>query len=88
MFFSWPAISIHGDKSQPERDYVLTEFRNGKSPILVATDVAARGLGKYKMHWNVAGTMLLHQPLLEIEFLVFVIPSSNAQSVITSEVIF
>ena len=42
---SWPAISIHGDKSQPERDYVLTEFRNGKSPILVATDVAARGLG-------------------------------------------
>ncbi|XP_043280347.1 DEAD-box ATP-dependent RNA helicase 20-like isoform X2 [Venturia canescens] len=40
----WSAISIHGDKSQPERDYVLTEFRNGKTPILVATDVAARGL--------------------------------------------
>ncbi|KAL1128902.1 hypothetical protein AAG570_013436 [Ranatra chinensis] len=40
----WQAISIHGDKSQQERDYVLTEFRNGKSPILVATDVAARGL--------------------------------------------
>lgn len=38
------AISIHGDKSQPERDYVLNEFRNGKSHILVATDVAARGL--------------------------------------------
>lgn len=50
FFISWPAISIHGDKSQPERDYVLTEFRNGKSPILVATDVAARGLGMYKMH--------------------------------------
>ncbi|XP_054289065.1 uncharacterized protein LOC129004487 isoform X1 [Macrosteles quadrilineatus] len=41
---TWQAISIHGDKSQQERDYVLTEFRNGKSPILVATDVAARGL--------------------------------------------
>lgn len=40
----YSAISIHGDKSQPERDYVLTEFRNGKSSILVATDVAARGL--------------------------------------------
>lgn len=40
----WPAISIHGDKSQPERDYVLSEFRNGKTMILVATDVAARGL--------------------------------------------
>ncbi|KAL2748709.1 DEAD-box ATP-dependent RNA helicase 20-like isoform X1 [Vespula maculifrons] len=40
----WSAISIHGDKSQPERDYVLSEFRNGKTMILVATDVAARGL--------------------------------------------
>lgn len=40
----WQAISIHGDKSQPERDHVLAEFRSGKSNILVATDVAARGL--------------------------------------------
>ncbi|XP_077297762.1 uncharacterized protein LOC143919359 isoform X3 [Arctopsyche grandis] len=40
----YQAISIHGDKSQPERDYVLSEFRTGKSSILVATDVAARGL--------------------------------------------
>lgn len=40
----YAAISIHGDKSQPERDYVLSEFRTGKSTILVATDVAARGL--------------------------------------------
>ncbi|XP_019770650.1 DEAD-box ATP-dependent RNA helicase 20 isoform X1 [Dendroctonus ponderosae] len=38
------AICIHGDKSQPERDYVLNEFRSGKFSILVATDVAARGL--------------------------------------------
>lgn len=38
------AIGIHGDKSQPERDYVLSEFRTGKISILVATDVAARGL--------------------------------------------
>lgn len=43
----WPALAMHGDKSQQERDYVLNEFRNGKSSILVATDVAARGLGKY-----------------------------------------
>lgn len=40
----WPAICIHGDKSQPERDFVLNEFRTGKAPILVATDVASRGL--------------------------------------------
>jgi len=40
----WPAMCIHGDKSQGERDWVLQEFRTGRAPILVATDVAARGL--------------------------------------------
>ncbi|XP_055714576.1 uncharacterized protein LOC129808763 isoform X2 [Phlebotomus papatasi] len=40
----YSATAIHGDKSQPERDYVLQEFRTGKCTILVATDVAARGL--------------------------------------------
>ncbi|KAG1347019.1 ATP-dependent RNA helicase-like protein DB10 [Cocos nucifera] len=38
------AAAIHGDKSQGERDRVLNQFRTGRSPILVATDVAARGL--------------------------------------------
>ncbi|CAH0546381.1 unnamed protein product [Brassicogethes aeneus] len=42
--FGWPAVCMHGDKSQQERDYVLREFRTGKASILVATDVAARGL--------------------------------------------
>ncbi|PSN51101.1 putative ATP-dependent RNA helicase DDX17 [Blattella germanica] len=42
--YGYRAVCMHGDKSQQERDYVLREFRNGKSPILVATDVAARGL--------------------------------------------
>ena len=42
----WPALSIHGDKSQQERDWVLAEFKAGKNPIMVATDVAARGLGR------------------------------------------
>lgn len=45
--YGWPAVCMHGDKSQQERDYVLREFRNGKSNILIATDVAARGLGMY-----------------------------------------
>ncbi|KAK6634149.1 putative ATP-dependent RNA helicase ddx17 [Polyplax serrata] len=40
----FPAICMHGDKSQQERDYVLNEFRTGKCAVLVATDVAARGL--------------------------------------------
>lgn len=39
------AAAIHGVKSQGERDRVLNQFRTGRSPILVATDVAARGLG-------------------------------------------
>lgn len=38
------AAAIHGDKSQGERDYVLNQFRSGRTPVLVATDVAARGL--------------------------------------------
>ncbi|RMZ71520.1 atp-dependent rna helicase dbp2 [Pyrenophora seminiperda CCB06] len=40
----WPALSIHGDKAQNERDWVLNEFKTGKSPIMVATDVASRGI--------------------------------------------
>lgn len=38
------ADAIHGDKSQSERDHVLSQFRTGRTPVLVATDVAARGL--------------------------------------------
>ncbi|XP_022934461.1 DEAD-box ATP-dependent RNA helicase 46-like [Cucurbita moschata] len=38
------AAAIHGDKSQGERDHVLGQFRTGRTPVLVATDVAARGL--------------------------------------------
>ncbi|KAK1383831.1 ATP-dependent RNA helicase-like protein DB10 [Heracleum sosnowskyi] len=38
------AAAIHGDKNQSERDDVLNQFRKGSCPILVATDVAARGL--------------------------------------------
>jgi superfamily II DNA/RNA helicase len=40
----WPVLSIHGDKTQQERDWALNDFRNGRSPILIATDVASRGL--------------------------------------------
>lgn len=36
--------SIHGNKSQSQRDRTLTEFRNGELDVLVATDVAARGI--------------------------------------------
>lgn len=38
------ALALHGDKSQSERDWVMNEFRSGRAPILVATDIAARGI--------------------------------------------
>eukprot|EP00579_Thalassiosira_antarctica_P006331 CAMPEP_0201881772 /NCGR_PEP_ID=MMETSP0902-20130614/11962_1 /ASSEMBLY_ACC=CAM_ASM_000551 /TAXON_ID=420261 /ORGANISM="Thalassiosira antarctica, Strain CCMP982" /LENGTH=625 /DNA_ID=CAMNT_0048410037 /DNA_START=36 /DNA_END=1909 /DNA_ORIENTATION=- len=40
----FPACSIHGDKSQREREDALRNFKSGRCPVLVATDVAARGL--------------------------------------------
>uniref|UniRef100_A0A7N0RHJ7 RNA helicase n=1 Tax=Kalanchoe fedtschenkoi TaxID=63787 RepID=A0A7N0RHJ7_KALFE len=57
----WPALSIHGDKSQAERDWVLSEFKSGKSPIMTATDVAARGLDvkdvKYVVNYDFPGSL-------------------------------
>ena len=38
------AIALHGDLEQKERDLVLVRFANRSVPVLVATDVAARGL--------------------------------------------
>jgi len=40
----FPVTSIHGDRTQREREDALRVFRTGKTPILVATAVAARGL--------------------------------------------
>ncbi|MBN8715625.1 MAG: DEAD/DEAH box helicase [Xanthomonadales bacterium] len=39
-----PALAIHGNKSQAARQKALSEFKSGRVRILVATDVAARGL--------------------------------------------
>jgi len=40
----YAADSLHGDMSQRERDHVMERFRKGNVEILVATDLAARGL--------------------------------------------
>ena len=40
----FPACSIHGDKSQWEREDLLRNFKRGDTPVMVATDVASRGL--------------------------------------------
>lgn len=39
-----PALAIHGNKSQSARTRALAEFKEGKLPVLVATDIAARGI--------------------------------------------
>ncbi|WP_298715703.1 DEAD/DEAH box helicase [uncultured Oceanisphaera sp.] len=39
-----PAMAIHGDKSQGARTRALSQFKEGKLRVLVATDIAARGI--------------------------------------------
>ncbi len=54
------AVAIHSDRSQPERTRALEEFKNGQIRVLVATDVAARGLDiedlphvvNFELPWN------------------------------------
>lgn len=40
----FPAVALHGDKSQAARLRALEAFRSGKAQVLVATDIAARGI--------------------------------------------
>ena len=40
----FPADAIHGNKSQAQREKALDRFKKGLTPVLVATDVAARGV--------------------------------------------
>jgi ATP-independent RNA helicase DbpA len=37
------SLALHGDLEQKDRNEILIRFSNGSSPVLVATDVAARG---------------------------------------------
>ncbi|MBS0847414.1 ATP-dependent RNA helicase DbpA [Citrobacter sp. JGM124] len=54
------ALALHGDMEQRDRDHTLIRFANGSSRILVATDVAARGLDikalemvvNYELAWD------------------------------------
>lgn len=40
----YSAEGLHGDMKQSQRDRVMNNFRKGKTDILIATDVAARGI--------------------------------------------
>jgi hypothetical protein len=57
-------LAIHGDKQQNERDWVLNEFKTGKSPIMVATDVASRGIGMIKTPYPYATPSRLYNSAL------------------------
>ncbi|SCM26578.1 ATP-dependent RNA helicase, putative [Plasmodium chabaudi chabaudi] len=43
-YHQYNSLSIHGDKQQRERDRILNNYKNDRCNILVATDVASRGL--------------------------------------------
>jgi len=55
------AAAIHGDKEQRARDRTLAEFKSGRVNILIATDVAQRGLDikdvKYVVNYDVPKTI-------------------------------
>ncbi|XP_058103963.1 DEAD-box ATP-dependent RNA helicase 5 isoform X1 [Magnolia sinica] len=40
----WKVVSVHGDKAQHDRTKALSLFKEGKCPLMIATDVASRGL--------------------------------------------
>ncbi|EEY61176.1 DEAD/DEAH box RNA helicase, putative [Phytophthora infestans T30-4] len=40
----WNCIAIHGDRNQQQRSEAVEQFKSGEVPLLIATDVAARGL--------------------------------------------
>ena len=40
----FPCISLHGDRNQREREAAMDAFKTGRSPILITTSVASRGL--------------------------------------------
>ncbi|GBG72803.1 hypothetical protein CBR_g12371 [Chara braunii] len=40
----WNVVAVHGDKGQTDRTNAVNSFKDGSVPLLIATDVAARGL--------------------------------------------
>lgn len=55
------AAALHGNKSQAARTRALREFRSGKTPVLIATDIAARGLDVENIS-HVINYDLTHEP--------------------------
>jgi len=43
--------ATHGDKTQRDRERAILEFKSGRTPVLIATDVASRGLDVKQLKW-------------------------------------
>ncbi|KAI3644836.1 hypothetical protein MP228_011000 [Amoeboaphelidium protococcarum] len=55
----WSAVAIHGDMNQTQRLDSFDKFRSGKVPLLIATDVASRGLDIPKVEYVINFTFPL-----------------------------
>lgn len=67
-----PTTSIHGDRKQSQREEALSDFKNGKMKVIIATSVAARGLGMFKRIFYIIFPNLSHfkkSELFRIKFL-------------------
>ena len=59
------AVPIHGQLSQSSRLGALNKFRSGDRNILIATDVAARGLDMYYSHSSIPNSFLICSPQVD-----------------------
>ena len=64
--------AIHGDRSQTEREEALAAFKSGANPILVATDVAARGCrASYDLKMTLKGLKRPYKASFRCDFNIF-----------------
>eukprot|EP00920_Eleutheroschizon_duboscqi_P014020 GHVT01032796.1.p1 GENE.GHVT01032796.1~~GHVT01032796.1.p1 ORF type:complete len:443 (-),score=66.91 GHVT01032796.1:318-1646(-) len=58
---NYKALAIHGDKEQRERERIIADYRCGRCKMLLATDVASRGLDikeiEYVVNYNLPNTV-------------------------------
>lgn len=59
-----PTTSIHGDRMQREREIALNDFKYNRMRVLVATAVAARGLGKCETSEPLWPTTSIHDDII------------------------
>lgn len=75
----YKALLLHGSKSQQLRNEVLKEFRETPNALLLATDVASRGLGKDESIENGFLILVLHIDVDDVRFVInYDFPTTDA----------